>query len=62
VLDDPSEYADHADARPDIVAELRSLVAEYQAGVFSPQRGTDDGAACAAAMGRHGQFWGPFVP
>ena len=59
---DPSEYVDQAEARPDIVAQLADRIAFYQSAVFSPDRGSDDGAACKAAMEQYRGFWGPFVP
>jgi arylsulfatase B len=62
IFDDPSEYNDVAEAHPDIVADLRARIAAWQATAFSPNRGTDDGAACAAAATTWRGFWGPFLP
>lgn len=58
VLTDPNENDDVAQDHPKIVAELRALMAKQV--LYSPDRGGDDGAACAAAA-RYGGFWGPFV-
>ena len=52
---------DLAGAHPEIVAQLRARIAAWNATGYSPQRGEDDGAACAAALGRYGGFWGPFL-
>ena len=60
VLDDPTEQHDVAADHPDIVKDLRARIAAHQATVYSPERGGDDGAACAAAA-RYGGFWGPFI-
>lgn len=62
LVDDPTEHEDLESARPDVVARMRARVAELQAAVYDPDRGSDDGAACAAAMDRWGGFWGPFEP
>jgi len=60
VLDDPTEQHDVAADHPDVVKGLRARIAVHQATVYSPERGGDDGAACAAAA-RYGGFWGPFI-
>jgi hypothetical protein len=60
VLTDPNEEHDVAGDHPTLVKELRARIAAHQAGVYSPDRGGDDGAACAAAA-RYGGFWGPFI-
>ena len=46
---DPYEYHDIAREQPDVAARLRARIAELQLAVYDPQRGGDDGAACAAA-------------
>lgn len=60
--EDPSEYVDRAREEPEVAARLRARIAQLQLEVYSPQRGVDDGLACAAAMGTWGGFWGPFLP
>ena len=60
VLSDPNEYSDVAADHPDIVAEMYARILELQATAFSPNRGSDDGAACRASKNRWGGFWGPF--
>lgn len=61
IWEDPTEHEDIAAAHPDIVARLRARMDEIQATTFTPRRGTDDGAACSAAMNKWGGFWGPFL-
>ena len=60
VLTDPTEHDDVAADHPDIVAAMYARILEIQNTTFSPKRGTDDGAACAAAQ-KYGGFWGPFI-
>ena len=60
VRSDPHELADVAGAFPAVAAEMRSRIAELQRSVYSPDRGGDDPAACAAAVSRWGGFVGPF--
>jgi arylsulfatase I/J len=59
VFSDPTEQHDLAAQEPDIVAEIRARIAAHNATVFSPHRGEDDGAACAARASSG--FWGPFL-
>ena len=61
LLADPNEHNDVAADHPNIVKELYTRILAYQAGVFSPDRGRDDGSACKAATGTWGGFWGPFT-
>ena len=61
ILTDPTEHDDVADANPSIVAELYSRIEAIQATAFTPNRGSDDGTACKAAMGQWKGFWGPFT-
>jgi hypothetical protein len=44
------------------VAEMTAKMAAHEATAFNPHRGTDDGAACAAALGKWKGFWGPWLP
>lgn len=59
---DPLERHDLAADEPGRVAELTAAVEAYAATEFLPDRGRDDGAACAAAENVWGTFWGPFLP
>ena len=59
VFQDPTEQRDLAAQEPAIVAELRARITAHNATVFSPDRGEDDGAACAALAA--GGFWGTFL-
>ena len=61
MFDDPSEYAEISAAHPAIVADLQALIAAAAATVFNPSRGGVDPAACAAATGMYGGFWGPWL-
>jgi arylsulfatase I/J len=61
LLNDPTEHNDVAAAHPDIVAALYARINYWQSTVFSPNRGTDDGAACRAATNNWGGFYGPFT-
>jgi hypothetical protein len=44
----------------DIFAKMLQQVTEMQKGVFSPNRGERDPAACEFALERGG-YWGPFI-
>ena len=59
VLSDPTEQHDVAAQQPAIVAALRARIAFHNASVFSPDRGVDDGRACAVCA--PSGFWGPFL-
>lgn len=48
--------------RPDLVSEMRARIAEINRTVYSPDRGTDSGEACAAALGKWLGFYGPWLP
>lgn len=61
VFTDPNEENDVAAEHPDIVKELYARINELQKGVYSPDRGSDNGMACKAALDKWGGFWGPFV-
>ncbi len=62
VLDDPTEHVNQAAARPDIVAAMAARIAQLQAGVFSPDRGSASPLACAASRDKWRGFVGPFLP
>ena len=59
VFSDPTEQTNQAAHQPAIVAALRARIAAHNATAFSPDRGDDDGAACAARAAAG--FWGPFL-
>jgi arylsulfatase B len=64
VLADPTEHANEAAAQPAVVAEMTARIAELQATVFSPDRGTSSPLACnvSAPTGIYRGFVGPFMP
>jgi arylsulfatase B len=61
IFDDPTEHNDIAADHADIVAEMYARILELQTTAFGPERGSDDGAACQAAMETWKGFWGPFI-
>jgi hypothetical protein len=59
---DPSERQNLAAANPDLVQSLRRIIAQAQASVFQPQRGTlNTTGMCAAALTTYRGFLGPFM-
>ena len=62
ILSDPHETEDVAAAHPGTVAELRQLIAEAQAGVYSPHRGAPDPERFCSQVIENGGFVGPFLP
>ncbi len=62
IFADPTEHNDIAAANPDIVKAMMARIVELQTTAFGPDRGTDDGTACKAAIDTWGGFWGPFLP
>lgn len=60
VFDDPSETRDLADEQPEILATLKSRIAEIQKTVFSPNRGSPSPLACQASL-NCGGFICPFI-
>ena len=62
VLTDPHETQDVAAAHPGTVAELRQLIAQAQAGVYSPHRGDPDPERFCSQVIENGGFVGPFLP
>eukprot|EP00051_Salpingoeca_urceolata_P028419 m.486761 g.486761 ORF g.486761 m.486761 type:complete len:573 (-) comp24586_c0_seq1:69-1787(-) len=61
VVADPTEHDDIADQHPELVSTLLAAVEHHAAGVFNPNRGTDDGTACRVALDRYGGTFGPFL-
>ena len=62
IFEDESEHHELSALMPAKVAELRARIAFHNATMFRPDRGTDDGAGCAAALGNCDGFWCPFLP
>jgi arylsulfatase B len=62
IFDDPTEHNDIAATNPEIVQELYARILEIQKTAFSPDRGSDDGTSCKAALEKWGGFFGPFLP
>jgi len=61
VLTDPTEHNDVAADHPDIVAAMYARILALQTTAFSPNRGSNDGSACRAALETWQQRWGPFI-
>lgn len=61
VIDDPSERKNLAWHMPDVWHEMRKRMLEIESTVFSPDRGSQDPAACAAVADRYDGFWGPWA-
>ena len=59
---DEGEAVDLASVEGGTFAGMLARVDELQATVFSPDRGGTDPAACAAALGVYGGYWGPWLP
>ena len=60
---DPYEHKDLAQSQPEVLAKMQAKLKEYQASIFSPDRGKLDlKMICAAALDKYGGFWGPFLP
>ena len=57
---DPTEISTLAEAEPAVFAHMLRRVEALQAGVYSPDRGSTNLAACAKAEAR-GFYWGPFM-
>ena len=60
---DPTEHNDlSGDQRyAQVAAQLFAMIQQHNATTFSPDRGSVDPAACAAAQGSHSGFWGPWI-
>lgn len=60
---DPNEHNDVAadPAHAALAAELFAMLQTHNSTTFTPNRGPVDPKACAAAVGVHGGFWGPWV-
>lgn len=57
---DPEEHSNLASSMPELFKSMLAEMDQVQSTVFSPERGTADPAACAAAV-KYGGFWGPFI-
>jgi len=62
IFDDPTEHNDISAQKPNIVKEMYARILEIQQTSFTPNRGSDDGTACVAALDTWGGFYGPFLP
>ena len=58
---DPNETHDLAAEKPDVAASLRARVEALRPGVYAPDRGPLEQAACDEVK-RTGGFWGPWLP
>jgi hypothetical protein len=58
---DPAEHVNLATTMPEQLAGVKDVLAVHSTHLFSPDRGGNDPAACTAATGVWGGFWGPFV-
>ena len=58
---DPTEHADLAATAPEQLKWLQLQLKQHGAGLFDPDRGGPDPAACATALGRWDGIWGPFA-
>ena len=60
---DPHEHTDLAQSEPEVLSRMQAKLKEYQASIFSPNRGKmDRNMICEAALDKYGGFWGPFLP
>ncbi len=60
VRDDPNEENDLAAAMPEKLAELHARLSALREGVYAPDRGDEDPAACDQIATNRG-FWGPWL-
>ena len=60
LVKDPSETTNLAAAMPDVVERLRSRIDELRAGVYAPERGEVEQAACDQ-IASNGGYWGPWL-
>jgi arylsulfatase I/J len=61
VTEDPSEEKNIASERKEDFDAMLARIDSLQRSVFSPDRGEDDGRACAMGTGAYGGYWGPFT-
>ena len=61
IKDDPEETTDLSSTRKPLLREMRTMLQEYQATLFDPDRGSVADEACEAALGTYDGFWGPFI-
>lgn len=62
VLNDPTEHVNLASSNPSVLASMTARLAELQATVFSPMRGSPDERACYAGNVTWNGFVGYFAP
>jgi len=46
---------------PDMLPEMRTRLAKYQATYFNPDRGKEWSEACTTFVQKYGDFWEPFL-
>ena len=61
IKEDPEEHVNLATSMPDVLKEMQTKLAEYQATYFNPDRGGIWPGACETAINKYGGFWGPFL-
>jgi len=59
---DPSEHVNLATEMPDMLQEMQTRLAKYQATYFNPDHGKEWPEACTTFIQKYGDFWGPFLP
>jgi arylsulfatase I/J len=60
IFADETEHVNLAQSKPAVLANLTARLAVLNQGIFTPDRGSPDRAACKAAQA-NGGFYGPFV-
>ena len=61
LLADPTEHVNLAAAKPGVFRAMMRRLNEINDTLFAPDRGSSDPAACVAALGKYGDFWGPWI-
>eukprot|EP00927_Polykrikos_kofoidii_P049291 TRINITY_DN43369_c0_g1_i1.p1 TRINITY_DN43369_c0_g1~~TRINITY_DN43369_c0_g1_i1.p1 ORF type:complete len:569 (+),score=63.47 TRINITY_DN43369_c0_g1_i1:90-1796(+) len=60
VVNDPTETTDISGMHPEVATALAARIETLRGGVYAPDRGPLEQAACDAADG-YGDFWGPWL-
>jgi len=60
LADDPSETHNRVVSEPDVATKMHTRLAELRQGVYAPDRGPVEQAACDVVNGRWHGFWGPW--
>ena len=61
IKEDPEERVNLVTSMPDVLKEMQTKLAEYQATYFNPDRGGIWPGACETALNKYDGFWGPFL-